>query len=223
VETAAMKERDPENRLLERGPRFRMTAEMIRDSALAAAGLLSGKVGGPSVYPDQPDGIWNTPYNDEAWATSTGADRFRRGLYTFWKRTSPYPSFLSFDATSREFCTVRRLRTNTPLQALTLLNDTVYLNAAKALAKRMLTTGGKTPESRIDYGFRSIMVRKPAVQEMRRLEQLLTREEATFSSDQDAAAKLLAAKPASPNLTDDAAYTVVAQVLLNLDEAITKE
>jgi hypothetical protein len=221
VETAAMKERDPEDRLLERGPRFRMSAEMIRDSALEASGLLSEHVGGPSVYPDQPDGIWNTPYNDEAWQLSKGGDRYRRGLYTFWKRTSPYPSFLSFDATSREFCTIRRLRTNTPLQALTLLNDPVYLTAAKALAKRMMAAGGKAPDQRIEFGFRSVMVRKPAGVELQRLDQLLSEEEARFKADPGAAAKLLEEKGA--DLTDEAAYTVVAQVLLNLDEAITKE
>lgn len=223
VETAAMKERDPENRLLERGPRFRMSAEMIRDSALAASGLLSSHVGGPSVYPDQPDGIWNTPYNDESWETSKGPDRLRRGLYTFWKRTSPYPSFLSFDATSRESCTVRRIRTNTPLQALTLLNDTVYLTSAKALATKMLSAGGKTPTEKIEFGFRSIMVRRPSEPEVNRLKKLLDLEQGKFAAEPDQAAKLLGDKNPSPKLAEPAAYTVVAQVMFNLDEAITKE
>jgi len=190
---------------------------------LEVSGLLSEHVGGPSVYPDQPDGIWNTPYNDEAWQTSKGTDKYRRGLYTFWKRTSPYPSFLSFDATSRESCTVRRLRTNTPLQALTLLNDTVYLTSARALATKMISFGGKTAEDKITYGFRSIMARKPAGPEVKRLDQLLGQEENKFNGDKAAAAKLLAEKPSTPNLPDQAAYTIVAQVLLNLDEAITKE
>jgi len=223
VETAAMKERDPENRLLARGPRFRMTAEMIRDSALQASGLLSDHIGGPSVYPDQPDGIWNTPYNDEQWQLSPGADRLRRGLYTFWKRTSPYPSFLSFDATSHESCTVRRLRTNTPLQALTLLNDVVYLSAAKALASRMMILGGKTPIDRIGFGFRSVMVRKPTTSETLRLERLLDQEESRFKAKPIEAKSLLAVKTEPTDLVDEAAYTIVAQVILNLDEAITKE
>lgn len=223
VETPAMKERDPENRLLARGPRFRMTAEMIRDSALMASGTLSEKLGGPSVYPDQPDGIWNTPYNDEAWQLSPTNDRLRRGLYTFWKRTSPYPSFLSFDATSRESCTVRRLRTNTPLQALTLLNDAVYLNAAKALANRMRNEGGKAKGDQLEYGFRSVMVRRPTAPELSRLERLLDLEEERFKSRPDAAQKLLASSASATDQSDSAAYTIVAQVILNLDEAITKE
>ena len=136
--TPDLAERDPYNRLFARGPRVRMEAEMIRDAALAASGLLSQKMFGPSVFPVQPDGIWNIPYNADKWTTSTGEDRYRRSLYTFWRRTSPYPSFLTFDATSREFCTVRRVRTNTPLQALTLLNDPALFEAARALAGRMM-------------------------------------------------------------------------------------
>ena len=132
--TPQLAERDPYNRLLARGPRFRMEAEMVRDVALAASGLLSPKMYGPSVFPLQPDGIWNMPYNADKWTTSAGEDRYRRSLYTFWRRTSPYPSFMTFDATSREFCTVRRVRTNTPLQALTLLNDPASFEAAGALA-----------------------------------------------------------------------------------------
>ena len=134
----ALEERDPYNRLLARGPRVRMEAEMVRDVALAASGLLSAKMYGPSVYPLQPAGIWNMPYNSDKWTTSEGEDRYRRSLYTFWRRTSPYPSFMTFDATSREFCQVRRVRTNTPLQALTLLNDPASFEAARALAGRMM-------------------------------------------------------------------------------------
>jgi hypothetical protein len=132
----ALVERDPYNRLLARGPRFRMEAEMIRDAVLSAAGLLSQKIGGPSVFPPQPDGIWDNPYSDAKWVISDGEDRYRRGLYTFIRRTSPYPSFMTFDAVSREFCTVRRVRTNTPLQALTMLNDEAFFEAARALAVR---------------------------------------------------------------------------------------
>ena len=130
--TPELQEHDPYNRLLARGPRFRIEAEMVRDVALSAAGLLSAKMGGPSVFPDQPEGVWANPYSDAKWTTSEGEDRYRRGLYTFIRRTSPYPSLLTFDAPSREFCTVRRVRTNTPLQALTTLNDPVYVEAAAA-------------------------------------------------------------------------------------------
>src|SRR5579872_649229 len=126
-----MQERDPYNRLLARGPRFRLEAEAVRDVALAASGLLSAKMGGPSVFPPQPDGIWDLPYNDDKWVTSEGEDRYRRALYTFLRRTAPYPSLLNFDAASRELCTVRRIRTNTPLQALTALNDPAFFEAAQ--------------------------------------------------------------------------------------------
>ena len=145
--SAALEERDPYNRLLARGPRVRMEAEMVRDAALAASGLLSPKMYGPSVFPLQPPGIWNMPYNSDKWTTSEGEDRYRRSLYTFWRRTSPYPSFMTFDATSREFCQVRRVRTNTPLQALTLLNDPASFDAARALARRMLEESVASPRA----------------------------------------------------------------------------
>ena len=223
AESAVMKERDPENRLLARGPRFRMPAEMIRDCALKASGLLSEKLGGPSVYPDQPDGIWNTPYNDQSWQSSKGEDRYRRGLYTFWKRTSPYPSFLSFDATSHESCTVRRIRTNTPLQALTLLNDPVYLMSAKALAKKMISADKLTTGDKIQLGFESVVARRPSPRELARLSQLLQQEQAHFSQNPEDAAKLMGTAKPAPSTQTEAAYTLVAQVIFNLDEAITKE
>ena len=148
----ALAERDPYNRLFARGPRVRLEAEMIRDATLAASGLLSAKMFGPSVFPLQPDGIWNMPYNSDKWTVSQGEDRYRRSLYTFWRRTSPYPSFMTFDATSREFCTVRRVRTNTPLQALTLLNDPASFEAARALARRMVVGGGARRPTRAALG-----------------------------------------------------------------------
>ena len=167
--TPALLAKDPYNRLLARGPRFRMEAEMVRDVALAASGLLSQKIGGPSVFPPQPDGIWDNPYSDEKWVTSEGEDRYRRGLYTFIRRTSPYPSFMTFDATSREFCTVRRVRTNTPLQALTLLNDEAFFEAARALAARTAreasTASGRSAaqqeHGRAAYMFRLCTSRMP--------------------------------------------------------------
>ena len=196
-------ERDPYNRLLARGPRVRLDAETIRDAALAASGLLSRKMHGPSVFPLQPDGIWNMPFNSDKWTTSTGEDRYRRSLYTFWRRTSPYPSFMTFDATSREYCTVRRVRTNTPLQALTLLNDPAYFEAARALAGRMMAAAAD-PRARAAFGITAVLSRPPRPGESDRLVAL-------YDDERSAGA------------TDDHAWTMVASVLLNLDEAITKE
>ena len=133
--------KDARNRLLARGPRTRLTAEMVRDQALSAAGVLSPRVGGPPVMPPQPEGVWQVVYNGSKWETPPGDDRYRRALYTYWRRTSPYPSFMTFDASSREVCTARRVVTNTPLQALVTLNDPVYFEAARALAKRMAAAG----------------------------------------------------------------------------------
>ena len=136
--TPELIERDPYNRLLARGPRFRVPAETVRDMALEVSGLLSPKIGGPSVFPYQPDGIWTQIYSGDKWEISKGEDKYRRGLYTFWRRTSPYPAFMSFDAPSRELICARRLRSNTPLQALTTLNDPSFVEAAEALARRIM-------------------------------------------------------------------------------------
>ena len=206
---AAVAERDPYNRLFARGPRVRLEAEMIRDVTLSVSGLLSEKMFGPSVFPLQPDGIWNMPYNSDKWTVSQGEDRFRRSLYTFWRRTSPYPSFMTFDATSREFCTVRRVRTNTPLQALTLLNDPASFEAARALAGRMVA-GGSTPDARAAAGVKLVLTRAPRPQEVERLVALYDQELAQYRKRGESEPEL-------------AAWTMVANVLLNLDEAITKE
>jgi hypothetical protein len=200
----ALLERDPNNTLLARGPRFRIEAEMIRDVTLAASGLLSEKIGGPSVFPYQPEGIWDIPYSDDKWEMSEGEDRYRRGLYTFVRRTAPYPSMLTFDATSREFCTVRRVRTNTPLQGLTTLNDPAFFEGAQALAKRVLAEGGDDTRSRIEYAFRLCTARKPKPAELDRLTKWYEAE-----------------RTAQKN--EDKAWTMVANVLLNLDETLTKE
>jgi hypothetical protein len=205
----ALAERDPYNRLFARGPRVRLEAEMIRDVTLAVSGLLSEKISGPSVFPLQPDGIWNMPYNSDKWTVSQGEDRFRRSLYTFWRRTSPYPSFMTFDATSREFCTVRRVRTNTPLQALTLLNDPASFEAARALAGRMVA-GGTTPAARASTGVKLVLTRPSQPQEVERLVALYEQELAQYRKRGESEPEL-------------AAWTMVANVLLNLDEAITKE
>ena len=220
--SAELIERDPYNRLLARGPRFRLEAEMIRDVTLAASGLLSRKVGGPSVFPPQPEGIWDIPYSSEKWVPSTGEDRYRRGLYTFIRRSAAYPSFMTFDATSREFCTVRRVRTNTPLQALTTLNDEAFFEAAKALAARVLR---EAPASdRVTYAVRLVVARKPEAEEVQRIVASFDELHERFRKDPGAAAiaiKGYAVDGVDP--AEQAAWTVVANALLNLDETLTKE
>jgi uncharacterized membrane protein len=222
--TPALLERDPYNTLLAHGPRFRLEAELIRDQALAVAGLLSPKMGGPGVYPPQPVGIWNFAYNTEKYIPSVGEDRWRRGIYTVWRRSAPFPSFLSFDATSREAICTRRSRSNTPLQALTTLNDPQFFEAAVALARRMAHEAGDDASARIVQGFRLAVVRLPRAEEVGRLLALFREQRANFEKDPAAAEKLVRpylAKDdaASPEL---AAWTVVANVLLNLDETLTK-
>ncbi len=219
----ALQERDPQNRLLARGPRFRMEAEMIRDVALRAAGLLSDKIGGPSVFPVQPDGTWAVPYNGDVWKTSEGPDRYRRGIYTFWRRSAPYPSFVSFDATSREYCTLRRIRTTTPLQALTTLNDPAFFEAARGLARRMLREGGADTRAQLAYGFRCCVARAPKPAEAARLVALYNQQLANYRSDPKAAALLAGGPDSQPKLAEIAALTVVSNVLLNLDETLTLE
>ena len=193
---------------------------MVRDTALAASGLLSLKMHGPSVFPPQPDGIWNIPYNEDKWTPSEGEDRYRRSLYTFLRRTSPYPSYLTFDATSREYCTVRRVRTNTPLQALTLLNDPASFEAARALARRMThdAAAGATPASRAAYGFRLCVSRHAAAGRGRAPRGALHRGIAALSSRPK---RRRARSPAPTRRRDMAAWTIVANVLLNLDEMVT--
>jgi hypothetical protein len=219
--------RDPHNRLLARGPRFRLEAEMVRDQALALAGLLSRKVGGPSVYPPQPDGLWQAAFNGErTWTTSNGQDRYRRGLYTFWRRTVPYPSMAAFDAPSREICAVRRVRTNTPLQAFVTLNDPVYVECAQALARRIMEEGGATAEDRARFGLRLCLARPPRDEQVKQVLDLYQSELAHYRKEAKEAVKL-ATDPLGPlphglDATEAAAWTVVANVLLNLDGVLTK-
>jgi hypothetical protein len=225
--TPEMFQHDPYNRLLARGPRRRLDAEMIRDQALAVSGLLSHKLGGPPVMPPQPDGIWQVVYSGDKWETSKGEDKYRRGLYTFWRRTSPYPSMISFDAPSREFCVVRRTRSNTPLQALTLLNDPVYVECAQALAKRMLTEGGSTDEGRAAFGVHACLARQARPEEVKKLVRLARNELLHYEDDSASATNLLkfagsvSAEKTAPS--ELAAWTVVANVLLNLDEFVMKQ
>ena len=219
-------QRDPYNRLLARGPRRRMEAEMLRDASLAVSGLLSRKLGGAPVMPPQPDGVWQVVYSGDKWETSKGEDRYRRGLYTFWRRTSPYPSMVSFDAPSGEFCVLRRPRSNTPLQALTLLNDPVYVECAQALAQRMLTEGGPTVEERAMFGIRACLGRAPKAQETQKLVALAEKELARFRQDGVAATnfvKFARGTDGKADIAELASWTVVANVLLNLDEFVTRQ
>jgi hypothetical protein len=217
--------RDPENRLVACGPRVRLSAEVIRDQALAAAGLLSRKKGGPSVHPPQPNLGLNAAFGGGIdWKTSAGEDRYRRALYTTWRRSNPYPSMATFDAPSREVCTVRRPRTNTPLQALVTLNDPVYVEAAQALARRMVREGGSTVPERAVRGFRLVLARQPSAPEIDRLVRLFDEAWAGFKND-PGEAKKLATDPLGPvpadltiGIEELAAWTVVANVILNLDE-----
>jgi hypothetical protein len=209
-----MLERDLRNRLLARGPRQRLTAEMIRDQSLAVSGLLSAKTGGPPVMPQQPEGIWRTVYNGGKWVTSPGEDAHRRSVYTFVRRTSGYPGFQTFDAPSREFCTVRRLPTNTPLQALVTLNDPVYIEAAAALAKSMLAVG-PTVELRLARGWELATGRPPAAGDLPPLLALHQEAQQQFTADAKASAALAPTQ-------ELAALTVVANALLNLDTVLTR-
>ncbi len=222
--TPELQERDPYNKLLTRGPRFRVEAENVRDIALSASGLLSPKIGGPSVFPYQPEGIWDRPYNDDQWVISEGEDRYRRALYTFIRRTSPYPMLTTFDAPSREFCTVRRVRTNTPLQALTTLNDPAFFEAAQALARRMVADAGAEPSARVVYGFRRCVARRPTPQELDRILAYYGEQLDRFKKDTQAATALVKGyNGPDSNVPELAAWTTVSNVLLNLDETVTKE
>jgi hypothetical protein len=219
--------KDPRNRLLARGPRFRLDAETVRDQALAFSGLLSRKLRGPSVFPPQPAGLWQAAFNGErTWSTSSGEDRHRRALYTFWRRTVPYPSMAAFDAPSREICAVRRTRTNTPLQAFVTLNDPVYVEAAQALARRIVAEGGQSDRQRVDFALTLCLSHPPAAEQVDTLTALLNAERQRYASDRTAAVALatepLGPLPPGAEPSELAAWTAVANVLLNLDGVLTK-
>lgn len=211
--------KDPSNTLLSRGPRIRLSAEQIRDQALAVGGLLSDKMFGKSVMPYQPRGIWNSVYNGESWIESEGENRYRRAVYTYAKRTSPYPAFMMFDASSREVCVSRRVRTNTPLQALVTLNDSSFVVAARRLASDMLAKG-ETPVEQIKAGYKKLVFREMSDAKISVFKELYEHAHKTYSHDTDAARKLVATQEASAEL---AAMTVVANAMFNLDEVVMKE
>ena len=226
---------DPENRWLARGPRFRLQAELIRDQALAASGLLDRRIGGPSVNPYQPPGLWEElmsradgdNWTAQKYTQSHGADLYRRSMYTFWKRTSPPAQLATFDAPDRETCVLRRARTNTPLQALVLMNDPTYVEAARKLAESVLQEPGLTDVDRLTRMTRLVLVREPTEMERHLLSRLIEEQQTIFSADREAAEKLLAVGESPRDSMLDtprhAAWTVAASALLNLDEAVTKE
>ncbi|MFN0069743.1 MAG: PSD1 and planctomycete cytochrome C domain-containing protein [Limisphaerales bacterium] len=218
--------RDPFNRLLARGPRVRLEAESLRDAALVIGGLLDRRVGGPPVMPDQPDGVWANPYNGDKWEKSAGGDAYRRGLYTFWRRTAPYASFMAFDAPSREVCAERRPRSNTPVQALVTLNDPAFLAAAHGLARAVLRDGGSEVTARLDYAFKRAVGRRPDAAEAARIIELLDAARTSYADNPAAAQAFVKSadgrEPPPADAAELAAWQVVANVLLNLDETVTK-
>lgn len=230
IRTPQLHQLDPDNRLLARGPRFRLAAETIRDQALAVSRLLITSLGGPSVRPYHPPGLYEqvtagSGYN--VYVPGTRDELFRRSLYTYWKRSVPHPAMLLFDAPFRETCTLRRSRSNTPLQALNLLNDPTYVEAAKFLALRMMSEAGDSIQSRLSHGFRLLLAREPRPEELAVLRAALDRARDDFRADAESAKALLAIGSApwdtSYDPVDLAAFATVAATLLNLDEAVTKE
>jgi hypothetical protein len=218
--------RDSENRLLARGPRHRLDAELIRDNALAVAGILNPQLGGKSIKPAQPPGTWEiNEMSGYTYQKSTGADLYRRGLYVYWRRSTVYPSFITLDAPTREFCVAQRANTSTPLQSLVLMNDPVFVEAARAFAQRILREGGDDDAARLRYAWRLALARPPTEKELEILAKTLATQLSTYSQDKPAAAALVKvgdlAKPADVDDGQLAAWTVVGNVLLNLNETIS--
>jgi hypothetical protein len=228
--TPAKLKADPENRLLSRGPRFRLDAEAVRDNALFISGLLVERMGGKSVKPYQPDGLWKavgySGSNTVQFTQDHGDKLYRRSMYTFWKRTAPPPTMSIFDAPSREACTVRRERTNTPMQALALMNDTQFVEAARVFARRIMTEGGEPDRDRIVWAFRTATSRMPDEREQKVIAGLLTRYREKYTEHKDQAEALLsvgeAPRDKSLDPSEHAAWTMIANLILNLDETITK-
>jgi hypothetical protein len=224
-----MYQRDPDNRLLARGPRYRLQSEALRDNALAVSGLLATKIGGPSVMPYQPAGLWEELAGGahDDYTQGHGDDLYRRSLYTYRKRTVPHPSMATFDAPSWEICQVKRARTNTPLQALALLNDVTYTEAARKFAERMLTEGGNSADSQLAFAFRLATSRAPTASELAVLNASLQKYLDRFRKSPAAAEQFVshgeAARNKSLDMVNLAAHTAVASIILNMDEAISKD
>ena len=225
--TAALAAADPDNRWLARGPRFRLPAETIRDQALAMSGLLAERVGGPSVKPYQPADLWKELATDNVYQHGAGADLYRRSIYTYWKRTVAPPTLVTFDAGGREACVVRENRTNTPLQALALLNENTFVEAARMMAERILRESSEADSERLEYAFRLATGRRPRPVERQVLAESLAAHRARYAADREAAERVLRTGEAAADSKLDprevAAWTAVAAVLMNLDESLTKD
>jgi len=220
--TPEAKEKDSRNLLLSHYPRRRLDAEQVRDQGLVLSGLLSRKIGGPSVFPPQPDGLWRAAFNGQrTWETSKGDDRYRRGMYTFWRRTVPYPSMATFDAPSRENSTMRRVPTNTPLQAFVTLNDPAFFEMAQALGRRLATEGGGTVSGRVRFGLELCLARPATDDQVQTLVELYAQELTCYQAKPDEASKLSGVSDAT-QAAEMAAWTTVANVLLNLDGVLMK-
>jgi hypothetical protein len=227
VGTKESRERDPANTWLARQGRFRLDAEMVRDNALAVSGLLSRKVGGPSARPYQPAGYWSfLNFPKREWQADSGANLYRRGLYTYWCRTFLHPSLLAFDAPTREECTVERTRSSTPLQALVLLNDPIYVEAARVFAEHVIKRGGGDTATRLDWAYRRALSRRARPEEVKLLTELHEKHLAEFRADRASAEKAIAvgqwSVPRDVDPAELAAWTSVARVILNLHETITR-
>jgi hypothetical protein len=224
----ALRERDPFNRLVACQSRWRLDAEIVRDAALAVSGLLVRTIGGDSVKPHQPRGYWSfLNFPGREWENDKGEGYYRRGLYTWWQRTFIHPSLMAFDAPNREECFAERARSNIPQQALVLLNDPTYVEAARAFAERIVAEGGATSADRLLWASRRALSRKPTPNEAKVLEELLTKHRAQYDADRKAAEQILGVGPSpvpkGPDAAELAAWTSVARVMLNLHETITRE
>jgi hypothetical protein len=221
-----MAERDPDNTLLARGPKHRLLAEQVRDSALAASGLLNHAIGGPSVKPYQPAGLWEQSGTGKTYTQDKGDKLYRRSLYTFWRRTAPPPAMLTFDATSREVCSAKRETTATPLQALVLMNDPQFVEAARVLGERLLKEHPENPELRIRGAFRLLTGRLPDEKEISVLRQLFEEQKSFYARESDAADKLLATGESkwdeSLPRAEFAASTMLVSAIMNFDEFVVK-
>jgi hypothetical protein len=219
--TPELEQKDPYNRYCARGPRVRLSAEEIRDQSLCVAGLMNQKMYGPSVMPYQPKGIWLSPWNGQTWVQSKGEEQYRRALYTFWKRSAGYPAMIAFDATSRELCTARRINTNTPLQALTTLNDSAYIDAARNFAYRMEKEGGSDVSKQIRVGFKLATYHDIDGKSLNVLLKLYNNAYNQFKNDADRTCEMMGGMSDHTN-AQTAALSVVANAILNLDQVVTK-
>jgi hypothetical protein len=213
--------KDPNNKFYARGPRIRLTAEQIRDQGLAVSKLLSQKMYGKSVMPFQPDGIWRSPYSGDTWKTSEGEDRFRRALYTYWKRTAPYPSMITFDGGAREVCITRRIRTDTPLQALTTLNDSTYMVIARYFASLMNELDEKDTGHKIAKGYELMMYKPISEARLNALKELYDKSYVKFINNSKATGQMVGGI-GKKNDAESASLVLVASAMLNLDEWLNK-